>query len=203
MGNYDNYIETSAILLSLDDSEMGEETRNMLFKMKGSSAVSDLVLAEIYNLPEPLKDRSTRLVCQLGVPSMRLSPSCIALAKKYAYNRVVEGSQFDCGLHVAVATVRGFNKMLTSDPFIVSQLLPGANPVNVREGYGEVEAEPCDSGDGSDHWFGELRKVRDISYQATSRMDVKGVLEGIETSAMHLMREKSVKIERTGSIEIF
>jgi hypothetical protein len=201
----DNYIETSVLLLALSDSEEADEAKDLLFGMRNSSSVSDLVLSEIYNLPEPAKDRSTRLVCELGLPSMRLSPSCVALARKYVYNKVVEGYQLDCGLHVAVAAVRGFKRMITSDSFIASELLLKTGPINDREGYGDLEVMLASLGcnDEIGRWLDGLRKVRDISYRATSRMDPQEILKGIETSALHLMREKSVKIERIGSIEIF
>ncbi len=199
------YLETTAIILSLSESEEGEKAREYLLEVRDESAVSDLVLSEIYNLPEPLKDRSTRFVVELGVPSIRLVPSCFTLVEKYVYNKAVEGSKRDWALHLATASVRGFETMVTADGLLGESLLPHLNAVGEREGYSKVKVHLLDAGSDQKvaEWFGELWEVRRLSYRATSSRGLKEVMKGIETSALHLMREKGVEIERTGSIEIF
>ncbi len=198
------YLETSALLLVLSDSQEGSEAREGLLGCKGDAAVSDLVLSEIYNLPEPAKDRLTRFVVELGVPTMRLSPSCVTLSEKYVYNRIIQGEQRDWGLHIATATVRGFSHIVTADR-VISRLIGETNPVNAREGYNEVSLTLLKNGNDleASRWFDELTKIRELSYQATSKRGMRDLLQGVETSALHLMKEKSVTIERIGSIEIF
>ncbi len=201
----ENYIETSVLLLALTKGQGAERAREVLSDLKENAEVSDLVLSEIYNLPEPMKDRSTKLVVELQLPSMRLSPSCFSLAEKYLYNRVMKGTLRDWGLHLATAAVRGFKNIVTADTLIASTLLEGTNSINKREGYSEISATLLEwtEDEETKRWFDELRKIRELSYKATSKRGIKDTLKGIETSALHLMKEKSVSIERIGSIEIF
>jgi predicted nucleic acid-binding protein len=194
------YVETSLVLEALKKGEDGERALVYLRKVKEEGGyLSEVVLAEIHNLEEPRREWVARLLKELPFPLLRVNPPSVELANRYVYNRVFEGELRDLGLHVALASVRGCERLDTLDGRL-DGAIEGVGRVNQVAGYPSPSINfPLGKGERD----GELDGVRALSWKVTSRKKAEEVARIIQEMADSFMKEKELSLEKVGKVEIF
>ena len=195
-------IETSVILAALRSSEHGETVKSHLqglLEQKGH--LSELLLAEIYNLEEPRKEWASQLFRELSFPVLRVNPESLELANRYIYNKVLPPDLRDLVAHAALATIKECEGLFTLDTRILNAVEEIARINNVA-GYPTPrifsadlqEEEPIDK---------ELDKIRSLSWKVTNRRKAEEVARDIKEMANNFLKEKGVNLRKVGKIEIF
>ncbi len=195
------YLETSLVLEALKKGEEGEAARSYLEEVLDQGGhLSELVLAEVHNLDEPRREWTARLLKELPFPLLRVNSQAVDLANRYVYNKVFQEALRDLGLHVALASVRGCDRLDTLDKRVL-EAKEGIERVNQVAQFSVPEIHLPLAGD----WEAdrELDGIRALSWRVTSRKRIEEVTRTIQEMADNFMKEKGLSLEKVGRVEIF
>ncbi len=195
-------IETSVLLAAIEESPVGEATLGFLQgAAERDGHISELVLSEVYNLNEPRREWTARLLADLSLPVVRISTKAVNLAQRYVYNKVLEAPLRDLGLHVALASVGTWKEVGTWDRRLV-KAREGIERINKTAGYPiPVLSIP------SPLWMWgpdeELDGVRALSWRVTEKKKDYELMRIIQEMAANFIREKGLTLEKVGKVELF
>lgn len=105
------YLETTFILLVVDrklEDSIKEELKDKY------AFTSDVTLAEIHNLEEPIREFSARFLNDINIPVLKLHEYLAEFSRKYVYNKVLEEKDYSIGLHYLIAS-KNSAKLITAD----------------------------------------------------------------------------------------
>jgi predicted nucleic acid-binding protein len=135
------YIDTS-VIGGCFDAEFETES-NALFDLAHNGEItlvmSDLLLAEIKNAPQEVRDLYQSLPSDL-VDVVVAGPEADALQVAYMAAGVVGPANDDDALHVAIATTAGCDIIVSWNfrHIVHYDKIRGYNAVNIREGYSAI-----------------------------------------------------------------
>ena len=136
------YFDTS-VFGGVFDEEFQADT-NKLFNMVREGQIicvySDLTLSELENAPEKVK-LFFRELPEAMIEKVEITEDGNNLAKKYLKEKVVGRSSFDDCLHIATATLKKVDYLISWNfKHIVNVFrIRGYNSINIREGYQQLD----------------------------------------------------------------
>ncbi|MDH5604132.1 MAG: type II toxin-antitoxin system VapC family toxin [Cyclobacteriaceae bacterium] len=136
------YFDTS-VFGGVFDEEFQADT-NKLFNMVREGQIicvySDLTLSELENAPEKVK-LFFRELPEAMIEKVEITEDGNNLAKKYLSEKVVGRSSFDDCLHIATATLKKVDYLISWNfKHIVNVFrIRGYNSINIREGYQQLD----------------------------------------------------------------
>ncbi|CAA7601326.1 PIN domain protein [Acididesulfobacillus acetoxydans] len=146
------YLDTSVIShLKADDvPERMESTRQMWVEMKNEVYevfISSLVTAELGDCPEPKRTELFKLISLLKYDEILIDEETYRLAQEYIRNGIIPAKYEDDALHIAAASVRGCNVVVSWNfkHMVRAKTIFGVNGTNKMLGYGELEILSPDS----------------------------------------------------------
>jgi len=103
--------------------------------------ISDLVVAEIEECPEPKKSFLMRKMDKAPLELVEINDEIAALAEKYIGEGVFSSKCIDDATHVAAASVMGCNAIVSWNfkHIVKLKTILGVNGINRFMGYGEIE----------------------------------------------------------------
>ena len=103
--------------------------------------ISDLVVAEIEECPEPKKSFLTEKIDEAPLEVVEISGEMVVLAEKYVSEGVFSSKYMDDATHVAAASVIGCTAIVSWNfkHIVKLKTIIGVNGINRFMGYGEIE----------------------------------------------------------------
>ena len=103
--------------------------------------ISDLVVAEIEECPEPKRSFLTQKMDMVPLEIIEISDEMVALAEKYVSEGVFSSKYIDDATHVAAASVIGCTAIVSWNfkHIVKLKTIIGVNGINRFMGYGEIE----------------------------------------------------------------
>lgn len=140
------YLDTSVIShLHADDvpEKMSKtvEFWNCIEQGEYGVYISDLVVAEIEECPEPKKTFLTQKMDEVPLEIIEVSEEMVELAEKYVSEGVFSSKYMDDATHVAAASVIGCIAIVSWNfkHIVKLKTIIGVNGINRFMGYGEIE----------------------------------------------------------------
>ncbi len=140
------YIDTSVIShLQADDMpDRMSKTHKFwenLDKKEYEFYISELVMAEINNCPEPKRSKLESSLKQVPLSLLELDDEVIELAKKYIGEGIFPVKYRDDAIHVALASVYNCNVIVSWNfkHMVKIRTILGVNGINKLMGYLEIE----------------------------------------------------------------
>lgn len=140
------YLDTSVIShLKADDvpDRMAKtlEFWNYLAKGDYDSYISELVIAEVNNCPEPKKSFLESKMQQVPFIALEIDNEVITLAEKYMEENLFPKRYRDDAIHIALASVYGCNVVVSWNfkHMVKIKTILGVNGVNKLMGYADIQ----------------------------------------------------------------
>ena len=140
------YLDTSVISHLQADDVPGKMVKTLEFweyieRGEYSVFISDLVVAEIEECPEPKKFFLTEKMDEAPLEIIEINDEIAALAEKYISQGVFSSKYLDDATHVAAASVLGCIAIVSWNfkHIVKLKTIIGVNGINRFMGYGEIE----------------------------------------------------------------
>lgn len=140
------YIDTSVIShLQADDTPDRMSKTHDFWKHLDQEEyefyISELVMAEINNCPEPKRSDLERLLQQVPLSLLEIDDEVIELAERYIDEGIFPAKYRDDAIHVALASVYNCNVIVSWNfkHMVKIRTILGVNGINKLMGYLEIE----------------------------------------------------------------
>lgn len=141
------YLETSVWnFLFADDAPEKKRDTILFFDRIAESEdyelyISELVIEEIYDAPEPINKRLYGKIEELDPEELEITEEVRRLAKKYAEAGLVPQKAFRDLVHLAVATVNSLDFVISWNlsHIVKAKTIIGINAVNITVGYRDIK----------------------------------------------------------------
>lgn len=140
------YLDTSVIShLKADDTpeKMQKTIKFWNYVIDGTyeSYISELVIAEFNNCPEPKKSDIEVIIKTAPLVELDIDDEVIALANRYMEEGIFPNKYRDDAIHVAIASVFGCNVVVSWNfkHMVKIRTILGVNGINKLMGYSDIE----------------------------------------------------------------
>lgn len=105
------------------------------------AVISDLVIAEFNNCPEPKKSRLEVMILQAPLDELEVDGEVTSLADRYMQEELFPSKYRDDAIHVALASVYGCNAVVSWNfkHMVKIKTILGVNGINKIMGYSDIE----------------------------------------------------------------
>ena len=140
------YLDTSVLnfMYAVEDIEKMVATKkffNEIKKERYHSFISEVVIREINDAPEPKRTKLLGLVDRYGLKILRIEEGCEQLADKYVGERIIPLKYRDDAVHIAVAVINNMDIVVSWNlqHMVKLKTIQGVNTINKKLGYREID----------------------------------------------------------------
>ena len=140
------YLDTSVLnfMYAEEDIEKMVATKkffNEIKKERYHSFISEVVIREINDAPEPKRTKLLGLVDRYGLKILRIEEGCEQLADKYMGERIIPLKYRDDAVHIAVAVINNMDIVVSWNlqHMVKLKTIREVNIINRKLGYREID----------------------------------------------------------------